>query len=56
MLSLILYELENKYYFSGGGVWNTNEQNKEMSLLGHAKNTNIDTEELDHVPSVKFNL
>lgn len=56
MLSLILYELEKKYYFSGGGVWNTNEQNEEMSLIEHAKNTYIDTEELDHVPSVKFNL
>lgn len=56
VLSLLLYNLEKDYHFSGDGVWNSNKQIKKMSTLNlsRCEFDDTDTEELDHEPSVKF--
>ncbi|VVC45080.1 Hypothetical protein CINCED_3A022223 [Cinara cedri] len=52
ILSLALYNLERYYHFSGNGVWNTSEQDMNISI----SDSSNDTEELDHKPSTKLLL
>lgn len=54
VLSLLLYNLEKDYHFSGDGVWNSNKQIKKMSTSDLSGSDFEDTEELDHKPSVKL--
>lgn len=54
VLSLLLYNLEKDYHFSGDGVWNSNKQIKKMSTSDLSGSDFEDTEELDHEPSVKL--
>lgn len=54
VLSLLLYNLEKNYHFSGDGVWKSNKQIKTMSTSNLSRNEFEDTEELDHEPSVKL--
>lgn len=51
VLPLVLYNLEMEHHFSGDGVWNTNEKNKQLSSSASSKHASRDNEELDHVPS-----
>lgn len=54
VLSLLLYNLEKNYHFSGDGVWNSNKQIKKMLTSDLSRSEFDDTEELDHEPSVKL--
>lgn len=50
ILSLVLYNLEKDFHFSGNGVWVTEQKNDKITV-DPSKEFFKDTEELDHIPS-----
>lgn len=54
LLPLTLYILEKQYHFSGNGVWNTSEKDKDVSISKSPMDVFEDKEDLDHKPSANL--